>query len=66
MQTIVTAMSTLTPPCQLACPANQHQISYVLNQVNHKDFEFPSVSCLLFHSWFDSRTQILPPSSQQF
>uniref|UniRef100_A0A4W6CA89 GNAS complex locus n=1 Tax=Lates calcarifer TaxID=8187 RepID=A0A4W6CA89_LATCA len=42
VQTIVAAMSTLTPPCQLACPANQSRIDYVLNQVNQKDFEFPS------------------------
>lgn len=37
-------MTTLTPPCKLASPANQCRIDYVLNQVNHKDFEFPSVS----------------------
>ncbi len=43
-QTIVAAMTTLTPPCQLASPANQCRIDYVLNQVNQKDFEFPSVS----------------------
>uniref|UniRef100_A0A4W6CAU5 Guanine nucleotide-binding protein G(s) subunit alpha n=1 Tax=Lates calcarifer TaxID=8187 RepID=A0A4W6CAU5_LATCA len=42
IETIVAAMSTLTPPCQLACPANQSRIDYVLNQVNQKDFEFPS------------------------
>uniref|UniRef100_A0A8P4FXP7 Guanine nucleotide-binding protein G(s) subunit alpha n=1 Tax=Dicentrarchus labrax TaxID=13489 RepID=A0A8P4FXP7_DICLA len=40
--TIVAAMNTLTPPCQLASPANQCRIEYVLNQVNQKDFEFPS------------------------
>uniref|UniRef100_A0AAQ5YID7 Guanine nucleotide-binding protein G(s) subunit alpha n=1 Tax=Amphiprion ocellaris TaxID=80972 RepID=A0AAQ5YID7_AMPOC len=42
IETIVAAMSTLTPPCQLACPANQSRIDYVLNQANQKDFEFPS------------------------
>uniref|UniRef100_A0A665TE48 Guanine nucleotide-binding protein G(s) subunit alpha n=1 Tax=Echeneis naucrates TaxID=173247 RepID=A0A665TE48_ECHNA len=42
VQTIVAAMNALTPPCQLACPANQSRIDYVLNQVNQKDFEFPS------------------------
>uniref|UniRef100_A0A672GNX4 Guanine nucleotide-binding protein G(s) subunit alpha n=1 Tax=Salarias fasciatus TaxID=181472 RepID=A0A672GNX4_SALFA len=41
-QTIVTAMSTLTPPVQLACPDNQYRIEYILNLVNQKDFEFPS------------------------
>uniref|UniRef100_A0A672H402 Guanine nucleotide-binding protein G(s) subunit alpha n=1 Tax=Salarias fasciatus TaxID=181472 RepID=A0A672H402_SALFA len=41
-QTIVSAMTTLTPPCQLASPANQFRIDYVLNQVNQKDFDFPS------------------------
>uniref|UniRef100_A0A672GXT7 Guanine nucleotide-binding protein G(s) subunit alpha n=1 Tax=Salarias fasciatus TaxID=181472 RepID=A0A672GXT7_SALFA len=40
--TIVSAMTTLTPPCQLASPANQFRIDYVLNQVNQKDFDFPS------------------------
>lgn len=43
-QTIVTAMSNLTPPVQLACPENQHRIEYVFNLVSQKDFEFPSVS----------------------
>uniref|UniRef100_A0A673A6U2 Guanine nucleotide-binding protein G(s) subunit alpha n=1 Tax=Sphaeramia orbicularis TaxID=375764 RepID=A0A673A6U2_9TELE len=42
IETIVAAMSTLTPPCQLASPANQSRIDYVLNQVTQKDFEFPS------------------------
>lgn len=37
------AMSTLTPPVQLACPDNRHRIEYILNLVK-KDFEFPSVS----------------------
>ncbi|KAK7884331.1 hypothetical protein WMY93_027454 [Mugilogobius chulae] len=41
IETIVTAMSTLTPPVELACPGNQHRIDYVLNLVNQKDFEFP-------------------------
>lgn len=43
-QTIVTAMSNLTPPVQLASPENQYRIEYILNLVNQKDFEFPSVS----------------------
>ncbi|MED6278187.1 hypothetical protein CHARACLAT_021115, partial [Characodon lateralis] len=42
IETIVTAMSTLTPPVQLACPENQYKIEYVLNLVNQKDFDFPS------------------------
>eukprot|EP00064_Thunnus_orientalis_P015941 superscaffoldBa00003059_g16004 len=42
IETIVTAMSTLTPPVQLACPENQHRIEYVLNLVSQKDFDFPS------------------------
>lgn len=47
IQTIVAAMNTLTPPCKLACPENQFRISYVLNLVNQKDFDFPSVSSTL-------------------
>lgn len=43
-QTIVTAMSNLIPPVQLACPENQYRIEYILNLVSQKDFEFPSVS----------------------
>lgn len=43
-QTIVTAMSTLTPPVRLANPAHQFRIEYILNLVNQKDFEFTSVS----------------------
>uniref|UniRef100_A0A669DW66 Guanine nucleotide-binding protein G(s) subunit alpha n=1 Tax=Oreochromis niloticus TaxID=8128 RepID=A0A669DW66_ORENI len=42
IETIVTAMSTLTPPVQLACPENQCRIEYILNFVNQKDFDFPS------------------------
>ncbi|KAG7261841.1 hypothetical protein CRUP_022884 [Coryphaenoides rupestris] len=41
-RTIVVAMSTLTPPCLLACPANQSRIKYVTNLMNRKDYEFPS------------------------
>uniref|UniRef100_A0A8C7CLQ4 Guanine nucleotide-binding protein G(s) subunit alpha n=1 Tax=Oncorhynchus kisutch TaxID=8019 RepID=A0A8C7CLQ4_ONCKI len=40
--TIVTAMSTLTPPVRLANPAHQFRIEYILNLVNQKDFEFTS------------------------
>uniref|UniRef100_A0A8C9V2N4 Guanine nucleotide-binding protein G(s) subunit alpha n=1 Tax=Scleropages formosus TaxID=113540 RepID=A0A8C9V2N4_SCLFO len=40
IETIVTAMSTLTPPVQLACQQNQFRIEYILNLVNQKDFEF--------------------------
>ncbi|KAJ3602598.1 hypothetical protein NHX12_030350 [Muraenolepis orangiensis] len=43
LHTIVAAMSTLKPPCQLACPANQSRIKYVTNVMNRKDYEFPSV-----------------------
>ncbi|XP_039863922.1 guanine nucleotide-binding protein G(s) subunit alpha-like isoform X2 [Simochromis diagramma] len=42
IETIVAAMNTLTPPCQLACPENQSRIDYVLNLVNQKDFDFPT------------------------
>uniref|UniRef100_A0A8C6VXW1 Guanine nucleotide-binding protein G(s) subunit alpha n=1 Tax=Nothobranchius furzeri TaxID=105023 RepID=A0A8C6VXW1_NOTFU len=42
IETVVAAMSTLTPPCKLACPANQFRIDYVLSQASQKDFEFPS------------------------
>ncbi|XP_010788163.1 guanine nucleotide-binding protein G(s) subunit alpha-like [Notothenia coriiceps] len=42
IETIIAAMITLTPPCKLACPANQSRIEYVMHQVNRKDFEFPS------------------------
>uniref|UniRef100_A0A8C2ZID7 Guanine nucleotide-binding protein G(s) subunit alpha n=1 Tax=Cyclopterus lumpus TaxID=8103 RepID=A0A8C2ZID7_CYCLU len=42
IETIVAAMTTLTPQCRIACPANQCRIDYVLNQVIQKDFEFPS------------------------
>uniref|UniRef100_A0A671VNJ3 Guanine nucleotide-binding protein G(s) subunit alpha n=1 Tax=Sparus aurata TaxID=8175 RepID=A0A671VNJ3_SPAAU len=42
IETIVTAMSTLTPPVQLACPENRYRIEYILNLVTQKDFEFPS------------------------
>ncbi|CAB1336251.1 unnamed protein product, partial [Coregonus sp. 'balchen'] len=40
IETVVAAMSTLTPPVQLASQHNQHRIEYVLNLVNQKDFEF--------------------------
>lgn len=60
-QTIVTAMSILTPPCQLACPANKSRLEYVLNQINLKDSEFPAVSfeflCLYFLTALLSPTQ---------
>ncbi|XP_069547129.1 guanine nucleotide-binding protein G(s) subunit alpha-like isoform X1 [Brachyistius frenatus] len=55
IETIVAAMTTLTPPCKLACSANQSWIGYVLNQVNQKDFEFPSVS----HTEFYDHAKIL-------
>ncbi|XP_045931419.1 guanine nucleotide-binding protein G(s) subunit alpha-like isoform X1 [Micropterus dolomieu] len=57
IETIVSAMTTLTPPCQLACPANQCRIEYVLHQVNQKDFEFPSNDCCHAHL---SRASLLP------
>uniref|UniRef100_A0A8C1BSM7 Guanine nucleotide-binding protein G(s) subunit alpha n=1 Tax=Cyprinus carpio carpio TaxID=630221 RepID=A0A8C1BSM7_CYPCA len=40
IETIVTAMSVLVPPVQLACPANKFRIDYILNLANQKDFEF--------------------------
>lgn len=49
-QTIVTAMSTLTPPVRLANPAHQFRIQYILNLVNQKDFEFTSVSIFLINN----------------
>uniref|UniRef100_A0A3B4G3P3 Guanine nucleotide-binding protein G(s) subunit alpha n=1 Tax=Pundamilia nyererei TaxID=303518 RepID=A0A3B4G3P3_9CICH len=49
IETIVAAMNTLTPPCQLACPENQSRIDYVLNLVNQKDFDFPTVSSTVLH-----------------
>ncbi|XP_040059711.1 guanine nucleotide-binding protein G(s) subunit alpha isoform X1 [Gasterosteus aculeatus] len=42
IETIVAAMTTLTPPCQIACPANRSRFEYVLNRVLQKDFEFSS------------------------
>lgn len=48
LQTIVTAMSMLVPPVQLACPANKFRIDYVLNLANQKDFEFTAVSKSIF------------------
>uniref|UniRef100_A0AAR2J0M0 Guanine nucleotide-binding protein G(s) subunit alpha n=1 Tax=Pygocentrus nattereri TaxID=42514 RepID=A0AAR2J0M0_PYGNA len=42
IETIVTAMNTLTPPVQLACPENQRRIEYILNLSSQKDFEFTS------------------------
>lgn len=44
LQTIVTAMSMLVPPVQLACQANKFRIDYILNLANQKDFEFTTVS----------------------
>ncbi|MBN3325173.1 NELFD factor, partial [Atractosteus spatula] len=44
IETIVTAMSTLAPPVQLACPDNQFRIDYILNLANQKDFEFPTTA----------------------
>ncbi|XP_077054026.1 GNAS complex locus isoform X3 [Siphateles boraxobius] len=40
IETIVTAMSMLAPPVQLACQANKFRIDYILNLANQKDFEF--------------------------
>uniref|UniRef100_A0A671K2H9 Guanine nucleotide-binding protein G(s) subunit alpha n=1 Tax=Sinocyclocheilus anshuiensis TaxID=1608454 RepID=A0A671K2H9_9TELE len=40
IETIVTAMSVLVPPVQLACPANKFRIDYIFNLANQKDFEF--------------------------
>ncbi|KAA0712724.1 Guanine nucleotide-binding protein G(s) subunit alpha [Triplophysa tibetana] len=42
IETIVSAMSALVPPVQLACQANRFRIEYILNLVNQKDFEFTS------------------------
>lgn len=50
MQTIVTAMYSLVPPVQLACPANQFRIEYILNLTNQKDFEFTPV-CIMIISF---------------
>lgn len=53
-QTIVTAMSTLTPPVRLANPAHQFRIEYILNLVNQKDFVFTSVSIFLINNYLFS------------
>ncbi|XP_065135715.1 guanine nucleotide-binding protein G(s) subunit alpha isoform X2 [Paramisgurnus dabryanus] len=42
IETILSAMSTLAPPVQLACPANQFRSDYILHLANQKDFEFTS------------------------
>lgn len=54
IETIVTAMSTLTPPVRLANPAHQFRIEYILNLVNQKDFVFTSVSIFLINNYLFS------------
>lgn len=62
LQTIVTAMSMLVPPVKLACPANQFRIDYILNLANQKDFEFTSVSRMVFsHPCFFFPLAFQPP-----
>lgn len=49
LQTIVTAMNSLVPPVQLACPANQFRIEYILNLTNQKDVEFTPVRIMIIY-----------------
>lgn len=44
LQTITTAMSTLTPPVTLEDPANQSRMDYVLEVSSSPDFDYPPVS----------------------
>lgn len=48
LQTITSAMSTLTPPVTLEDPANQSRMDYVLEVSSSPDFDYPSVSQPLF------------------
>ncbi|XP_061745126.1 guanine nucleotide-binding protein G(s) subunit alpha isoform X1 [Nerophis ophidion] len=65
IETIVSAMSTLTPPCQLACPANKTRIDYVQNQINQKDFEFSTARTLCSQSG-ENHTDIKHYHHQEF
>lgn len=44
MQTITSAMSTLTPPVTLGDPSNQSRMDYVLEVSSSPDFDYPPVS----------------------
>jgi len=44
LQTITSAMSTLTPPVTLEDPSNQSRVDYVLEVSSSPDFDYPSVS----------------------
>lgn len=44
LQTITSAMSTLTPPVSLEDPANQSRMDYVLEVSSSPDFDYPPVS----------------------
>lgn len=47
LQTITSAMSTLTPPVTLEDPANQSRVEYILEVSSSPDFDYPSVSVSL-------------------
>lgn len=42
IETIVAAMSNLSPPVELANPDNQFRIDYITNLPSDKDFDFPA------------------------
>lgn len=43
-QTIISAMSTLTPPVALEDPANQSKADYIVDVSSATDFDYPPVS----------------------
>ena len=47
-QTITGAMSTLTPPIQLAEPQNQFRLDYIQDVSSSPDFDYPEVLYLCF------------------
>lgn len=44
LQTITSAMSTLTPPVSLEDPSNQSKVDYILEVSSSPDFDYPPVS----------------------
>lgn len=44
LQTITSAMSTLTPPVTLEDPSNQNRMDYILEVSSSPDFDYPPVS----------------------
>lgn len=62
LQTITSAMSTLTPPVTLGDPSNQSRVDYVLEVSSSPDFDYPPVSqlqliCLAGHVVFSRETR---------